>query len=135
MAKYSNIKVEGNKETAVVIGPGSVLFNKNEFNQKSKNISSDKQVWEKVMQEMKNLQKEIRNLPDEVEEIRDRELVPLVSQCKGEAEEIQEKPEKEKANFYDNMNKIIDIASKSVLILDKIKPYVNRIFTLIVDSN
>lgn len=134
MAKYSNIKVENNKDSAVVIGPGSIVFSQKD-NDKSKNISSDKQVWDKVVEEIKEMQKEIRNLPDEEEEIRDRELIPLASTCKGEAEEIQKKPEKEKTKFLETLGKITDIANKSMPVLEKIKPFSNRIFEMITGSN
>ncbi|MBY0062366.1 hypothetical protein [Priestia aryabhattai] len=132
MSSFKNIKIENNKDSAIVIGKkNKVIFNKEDSNLSSQNISSDKEVWEKVIYEIKNLQTEVRSLPDEEEKVRDRELVPLVSEFKSEALEIQEVPEKEKTKFLDTLGKITDISSKSALVFEKIKPYYDRIIELI----
>ncbi|MFE4241824.1 hypothetical protein [Peribacillus butanolivorans] len=131
MSKFKYIKIEKNIGSTIAMGDYNHL---QDLNQNPKNISSDKEVWGKVLHEIKNLQTEIRKLPDEEEQVRDRELVPLVSECKSEAQNIHKQPKKEKKQFLDTLGKITDIASKSAPVLTKVKPFYDRIIELLTIS-
>lgn len=135
MSNFKNIKIENTKNSLIVTGDSNTtFFNKKDTSIGSKNITSSREIWEKVYEEIVKLQLEIRNLPDAEENLRDRELVPLISEIKGEASEIQSAPEKDKKNFLGLLDKITEIANKSALVFDKIHPYCNRVLEMIMGS-
>jgi len=130
MPLFSKINVSDNENTVVTIGDNNFI-NLSQILSKTNaaSITNSGDNWNKVIETITDLQKMIRNLPDEYEKLRDQKLIPSLSKVKHTAAVLAKKPneDKDKKIFLDEFKTFIDMAAKITVIAKVIAPFVTII--------
>ncbi len=128
MPLFSKINVSDNDNTVVTIGDNNFV-NLSQVLSKtnSASITNSGENWGKVVETITDLQKVIRDLPDEHEKLRDQKLIPSLSKAKHTATVLAKKPSEDKKKFLEEFKIFIDIAAKVADIAKVIAPFVTII--------
>ena len=128
-----NIKsIKNNKDTNAVIGDNNVaLFSQRLSEIKETKITSQGTDWMAVVEQIAAMQKVVRGIPDEHEEMRDQRLVPALSKAKAEAAKLEQDPKGEKTGFLSSLKVFVDLANSVAEVGGKVAPYIVTIATLI----
>lgn len=95
------------------------------------NISSEGETWKEVVEKIKLLQKDVFQLPDEYEALRDQKIIPSLSEAKTEASKLIEKPTISKKGFLDSFSKFCEAIAKIAGIATTIGPIIVAICHLL----
>lgn len=128
----ASINISGNKNAVITVGDQNLIQASIKIRElKEDDLSKDAANWQQVLAELEQLQKEVKGLSDEHEELRDIELVPEVAKAKAAAKEIAENPAAPKKTFLEKLARISEVAGKVVDVGAKLSPFILTIGKLL----
>lgn len=132
MSLFSKNVIKDNKGAVITVGENNIISVSQKLSEvKETSITSQGEAWSKVIEEITLLQKAVKELPDEYEELRDQQLVPTLSKSKKEAKTLEESPDGDKTGFIENFKSFCDLALKVTDVAIKVAPFVTTIAKLI----
>lgn len=102
--------IEGNKNVGnITVGDRNVITVSQKISEANEtSITSDGEKWNEVVQQLNSLQKIIKDLPDDHEDVRDMQLIPATASAKKAANELQQNPNQNKQGFLDKFKTICE---------------------------
>lgn len=132
MSMFSKNVISNNKNTVATIGERNIIDVSQKLSEvKETSLTTHGEEWSKVVDQIAILQKIVRELPDENEDLRDQQLVPGLSKAKQEAKSLQENPEGDKKGFIEAFKSFCDTALKVTELAGKVAPIVGVVAKLI----
>jgi hypothetical protein len=126
------IEVSNVRNATVTIGERNIVTVSQRISEvKETNITNEGKKWEEVVNQITALQKVLREVPDESEEVRDLELIPSTARAKSEAMKLRENPKGEKKGFLDNFKAVCDSVVKVAGLATTVSPIIVGIANLI----
>lgn len=132
MALFSKNIIKDNKNTIVTIGEKNIISISQKLSEVNEtSLTCENEAWDKVVEQITQIQKVMRELPVEYENLVDQQLIPTLSKAKTEAKNIIREPYKEKKGFIDKFKSFCDSISNVADIAQKVDPFVTTIAKLI----
>lgn len=132
MSFISRNEIKDNKNSTITLGDNNLISVSQKLAEvKETSITSQGKEWSEVINQISELQKVVKELPDEHEELRDEELVPTLSKAKKEAKNLSENPTGEKKKFLEKFKSFCDLALKAVGVGKIVSPFVTKIAELL----
>lgn len=132
MPLFKKTEVRDVKNANVTIGDRNIVTILQRISEvKETNITNEGEKWGDVVNQLTSLQKLLRDVPDELEDVRDQELVPSASRAKSEAMKLKENPNGEKRGFLDSFKSVCESVGKVVELASKAGPILAAIANLI----
>lgn len=130
MAIFNTIK--NNKDTAAVIGDNNIVTLSKRLSQVAEtSITTESKNWDEIVEQIKSIQKVLKEIPDEHEEMVNQKLIPTIAKAREEAAKLKEDPAKEKKGFIESFKSFCDLANTVSDVAVKVAPYLTAIATLI----
>jgi hypothetical protein len=132
MSLFSKIEVKDNKNAVITVGDSNLISVSQKLSEiKETSITSQGKEWSEIVEQITQLQKVVRELTDEDEELRDEHLIPTLSQAKKEAKNISNNPNEDKKAFLEKFKSFCDLALKVTGVAKLVSPFVTKIAELL----
>jgi vacuolar-type H+-ATPase subunit H len=132
MSLFSKTEIKDNKNAVITVGDANLISVSQKLAEmKETSITSQRQEWSEIFEQITQLQKIVTNLADENEELRDEHLVPTLSKAKKEAKNILDNPTASKKAFLENFKEFCDFTLKVTGVAKLVSPFVTKIAELL----
>ena len=132
MALSSKIEIKDIKNAVVTVGDRNILtvsLKLSEVNQTS--LTNKREDWSQVLSQISAIQKIVKDLPDEHEDVRDTKLVPSLAEAKAEVKTLESNPSAPKEAFIDKFKKFCDIAAQVTGVASAVAPMISAVAKII----
>ncbi|MDJ0531788.1 MAG: hypothetical protein QNJ70_04695 [Xenococcaceae cyanobacterium MO_207.B15] len=132
MSLFSKKEIKHNENSTITVGDNNLISIFQKLAEvKETSITNQGKEWSEVINQISELQKVVRELPDEHKKLRDQKLIPTLSEAEEEAESLSKNPTGEKKKFLEKFKSFCDLALKVTGVAKIVAPFVTKIAELL----